>query len=81
MYFKPFTLSSLKAKLAAGRREVVASDDLVYVPRPLQSNVLPNDLRALANFLLDDTRVDLLSDFHFSCDETTIRGTIYADSE
>lgn len=59
---KPFTLSTLEPRLRAGKKEVVASDDLVYVPRPPSGNELPDDLRELAGFLLDDSRVDLLSD-------------------
>ena len=59
---KPFTLSTLEPRLAAGKEKVVASDDLTYVPRPLSGHELPNDLREMSDFLLDDSRVDLLSD-------------------
>ena len=77
---KPFTLSTLKPRLRAGRKEVVASDDLVYVPRPLTTNMLPNDLRELADFLLDDSRVDLLSDVSYFAEESMSRSTKYAVS-
>lgn len=66
---KPFTLSTLEPRLRAGREKVVASDDLVYVPRPLLSNELPNDLCDMANFLLDDNRMDLLSDAGYITEE------------
>jgi len=59
---KPFTLSTLQPKFRAGKKKVIDSDDLVYIPRPLHANKFPEDLRELANFLLDDSRVDLLSD-------------------
>jgi len=62
---KPFTLSTLKHRLGAGRKKMVSSDDLVYTARPLFTNMLPEDLRELADFLLDDTRVDLLSDSNY----------------
>ena len=77
---KPFTLSTLEPKLRAGRKEVVASDDLVYVPRPLQANILPGDLRELADFLLDDSRVDLLSDTDYFSEEHRTRSTKHAVS-
>jgi hypothetical protein len=59
---------------------VVASDDLVYVPRLLTTNMLPNDLRELADFLLDDSRVDLLSDASYFAEESMSRSTKYAVS-
>jgi len=70
---KPFTLSSLAPRLRAGRKKVVASDDLVYVPRPLLANMLPEDLRELADFLLDDSRIDLLSDAGYCVEGSTSR--------
>jgi len=59
---KPFTLSSLQPRLRSGVKKVIASDDLVYVPRRLTDYELPDDLRDLSEFLLDENRVDLLSD-------------------
>ena len=77
---KPFTLSSLEPRLRAGRKEVLASDDLVYIPRPLPANILPDDLRELADFLLDDSRVDLLSDASYFAEESRSRSIKYAVS-
>ena len=58
---KPFTISSLKPRLRSGIKSVAASDDLLYVPRPITSKELPSDLSELANFMLNNEREDLLS--------------------
>jgi hypothetical protein len=77
---KPFKLSTLEPRLRTGRKEVVASDDLVYVPRPLHANTLPDDLRELADFLLDDCRVDLLSDASYIAEKPMLRSVKHAVS-
>ncbi len=59
---KPFTISTLEPRLRSGRDKVVASDDLIYIPRLPVDGELPQDLRELSAFLLDPSRVDLISD-------------------
>ena len=59
---KPFTLSSMSARLATGKTKVVASDDVVYVPVAPTGNALPNDLARFADFLDDQGRIDLLNE-------------------
>ena len=77
---KPYTLTALAPRLRAGRKKLVASDDLIYLPQPLRAKELPNDLRELADFLLDDSRVDLLSDASYFVEESTSRSATYAVS-
>ena len=67
---KPFTISTLKPKIRSGVREVVASDDLIYVPRSPVDGVLPEDLRELSGFLLDASRVDLISNTNYLLENT-----------
>jgi hypothetical protein len=40
---------------------VAASDDLVYVPRPIISEKLPSDLIELSDFIQNSEQEDLLS--------------------
>lgn len=66
---KPFTISTLEPKFRSGRDEVVASDDLIYIPRLPVDGELPQDLREFSAFLLDTSRVDLISDTNYLSDE------------
>ena len=59
---KPFTLSSVKARLATGKTRVVASDDIVYVPRQPEGGALPHDLARFAAFLDRRDCIDLLNE-------------------
>lgn len=59
---KPFTLSSVKPRLATGKTRVVASDDIVYVPRPPAGDALPEDLARFADFLDKPGCIDLLNE-------------------
>jgi hypothetical protein len=59
---KPFTLSSMEVRMATGKTRVVASDDIVYIPKPLKNNTLPHDLARFAAFLDDRERIDLLNE-------------------
>ena len=60
---KPFEVKSVEPRLAAGRSKVVASDDLLYVPRSLVGSELPEDLARFGDFVDDRSRIDFLSDF------------------
>lgn len=58
---KPFTIFSLEPRLRQGAKVVISSDDLIYVPKHPMGQDLPADLREISGFLLDTSRVDLLS--------------------
>jgi hypothetical protein len=58
---KPFTFSSLEPRLRHGCKTVVASDDLIYIPRKLSSDSVNIDLNKLAYFLQDDSSDELIS--------------------
>jgi hypothetical protein len=60
---KPFVLSSVEARIAAGKTKVSASDDVIYIPRPFSGTELPPDLARFGKFIDDTARVDLLADF------------------
>jgi hypothetical protein len=59
---KPFTLTSVIPRLATGKTRVVASDDIVYVPRPPAGDALPDDLARFADFLDQPGCIDLLNE-------------------
>lgn len=58
---KSFTIFSLEPRLRQGAKVVISSDDLIYVPKHPMGQDLPADLREISGFLLDTSRVDLLS--------------------
>ena len=58
---KPFSLTSVEARIASGKAKVVASDDIAYVPRSFSGRQLPSDLARFAEFIDDRARIDLLS--------------------
>jgi hypothetical protein len=58
---KPFVLTSVEPRIVTGKTKVVASDDIVYVPRPPLSSQLPKDLAEFEEFLDDVARIDLLT--------------------
>lgn len=58
---KPFTLVSLVPRLRIGRSRLVASDDLIYIPRELMGEGVPDDLRRVAAYLVDEKQEDLLT--------------------
>jgi hypothetical protein len=58
---KPFTLESVVPRLRLGRSRLVASDDLIYIPRELVGGDVPGDLRRVAAYLADENQEDLLT--------------------
>lgn len=59
---KPFTLSSLETTLAFGKKKVMASDDIAYIPKPYDAAAgIPPDLKRFADFLDDPAQMDLLT--------------------
>jgi hypothetical protein len=58
---KPFVLSSAEPRIAAGKSRVLASDDVIYVPRSFSGRTLPSDLARFGEFLDDTGRIDLLA--------------------
>lgn len=59
---KPYELKCLDPRLRSGKRRVRASDDLIYVPRPLRGNDLPDDVAKFAEWALDIGQRDLLTE-------------------
>jgi hypothetical protein len=58
---KPYTIASLQPRLRTGKRDVRASDDLVYVPARFSSDDLPQDLQRFAGWALKPEDRDLLT--------------------
>lgn len=59
---KPFTLTSLEPKLKFGSRQVLASDDITYVPCPHHGVApLPSELLRFADYIADKRQIDLLT--------------------
>jgi hypothetical protein len=57
---KPFTLHSVIPTLGTGKRRVVASDDLIYLPNSNIQESLPEDLKRLEEWI-DSGECDLLN--------------------
>lgn len=60
---KPFTLESLTPRLKTGKREVRASDDIIYTPKEFEEYELPPDLRRFSEWALQVDNADLLADW------------------
>jgi hypothetical protein len=58
---KPFTVSSLVPRLKTGKRTVLASDDIIYMPFKLKKNQLPQDLQIFSEWLEKPNNQDLLN--------------------
>jgi len=58
---KPYTLSSLTSRKRFGCKTVRASDDLIYLPEPMEGKGLPQDLARFGEWALHPERRDLLT--------------------
>lgn len=58
---KPFTVSSLVPRLKTGKRQVVASDDIIYCPAAWEGSALPPDMQIFSDWLVDTKNQDLLN--------------------
>jgi hypothetical protein len=60
---KPFTLSGLEVHITFGKKKVLASDDIAYIPARMATNAqLPADFRRFAAYIADKKQLDLLTD-------------------
>jgi hypothetical protein len=58
---KPFTLASLVPRLKTGKREVRASDDIIYCAAEISGNELPTDLKRFSDWVVNQSDADLLA--------------------
>ena len=77
---KPFTISTLKPRIRSGVSKVVASDDLIYVPKRPVNGSLPKELLVLSGFLLDSSRVDLISETNYLEEDAMRQSNSNADT-
>lgn len=57
---KPFEFDFFEVAMRSGAREVVASDDLVYLPGQLDGSELPGNLKRLSQWVVDDDSIELI---------------------
>lgn len=57
---KPFTFTSLAPQKRTGVKKVLASDDLIYIPKKFSGNKLPCDLQAFSRWALDKDNLELV---------------------
>jgi len=58
---KPYTLISLFPLLKTGKKNVLASDDINYIPAKLRKNELPQDLQVFSDWVEKSDSQDLLN--------------------
>lgn len=57
---KPFTIMSLKPQMRTGAKEVLASDDLIYLPERFDTDEFPDDLKKFAHWAFDVNNLELI---------------------
>ena len=60
---KPITFTSLIPRRRTGAKKVLASDDLIYIPKQFPGGLLPQDLQGFSRWALNKDNLELVPGF------------------